>query len=381
MNTLFRLLMAMFGSSALVLGLLAGIFSSAAKAAPPTGDTVASGTMLAENACGEEDEWEDEEEEVDAFGGIAHTTFYMIEKVTLDPAAPKAGDKVKVSASLKLSSDEEENKVVSAKVFHRAGGNTTSADLTITMSGDEGEMATLNGEITAGAGKNQVWLSVKDMYGNVTTEGPALEGGFPSKADGLLVGGSDIDNAEDIVPDDMDLLDVKVGYDDKYFYSYFKVQGAISGGSIDPPNVNIYGTKVTNPDVDEGEGLLIGKILAALPLAKELLENEEIIKKIQEANVPIPFDKLKEGFGLLDLQKIMENPEEGFKIGIGEKVVRNGSEFYGAIPLEFFGEHPSGILRAISLGIANASIEALVPIPYNCTHFTQLYMRTHDFDA
>ncbi len=373
MNTLLRPWMALFGSSALLLGLMGGLLSTIATI--PAAHAVASGTMLAENACGEEDDWEEEGEEVDAFGGIAHTTFYMIEKVTLDPAAPKAGDKVKVSASLKLSSDEEENKVVMAKVFHRAGGKTTSADMTITMSGDEGEVAMLNGEITAAGGKNQVWLSVKDMYGNVTTEGPAVSGEFPPTADGLLAGGSDIDNPEDIVPNDMDILDIKVGYDANYFYSYFKVQGEISGGSMDPPSIHLYGTKVTNPDVDEGEGLLIGKVLAHAPLAPVIAE--KFADKLKENTIDIEIPE----FAIMDLQKLMEDPKSGFKIGVGEKMHKKGGEFFGAIPLEIFGDNPSGILRTISIGIANASVEALVPIPYNCSHFTQLYRRTHDFDA
>ncbi len=317
------------------------------------------------------------EEEEDAFGGIAHTTFYMIKEVTMDPAAPKAGQKVKVMAKLALSSDEEENSVKAATVFHRAGAANTSASMKITMGGTGGSEATLEGEITAAAGKNQVWLSIKDQYGNITTEGPAIAGAFPPKAADMLPGGSDIDNPADIVPDDMDIVETAVAYDDKYLYTYFKVQGKISGGTIDPPQVNIYGTKVTNPDVDEGEGLLIGKVLGHAPLAPEIAKKFE--KQLKENNIDIPFESLN--LAILDLQKLMEDPKSGFKIGVGEKLQTNGGELFGAMPLEIFGENKSGILRAISLGIANASVEALVPIPYNCSHFTQLYRRTHDFDG
>lgn len=361
MNTLFKRL----GITALAA--MALYSASMTQRAAFAADTKpVAGPMIAEGEAVEED----------AFGGIAHTTFYHIKSVKLDPPAPKAGQKAKVTAVLELASDEEENSIKDAKVYVTSGGKNVGSPLKVAMSGEGGKKATLTGEITAGKGKNQVWVWAKDMYGNVSTQAPKMDGTWPPKKEQMIPGGSDIDNASDIVPDDMDVLDTAVGHDDKYFYTYFKVQGKISGGSVDEPvSIHLYGTKMSNPDVEEGEGLLIGKVIAHAPLAPVIAEKFK--DKLKEAGIDIQIPE----FAILDLQKVMEDPKSGFKMGVGEKMHKKDGEFYGAVPLDFLGKNPSTIIRSISLGIANASVEALVPIPYNCSHFTILHRATVDFNG
>lgn len=319
---------------------------------------------------------EDAPVEEDAFGGIAHTTLYNIAGVTLSPAK-KAGDKVQVTADVVLASDEEENKVVEAKVFSMVGDKVTSAPLTIAMSGEGGKNAKLTGEIVAAKGKNMVYVWIKDMYGNVTTEAPKMTvKTFPPNVDQLTPGGGDINNAADIVPDDLDILDTKVGYDDKFFYTYFKVQGNITGGTMDPPFIHVYGTKMSNPDVEESEGLLIGKVLAHAPLAPTIAQKFK--KQLEDNHIDLPLEKLN--FAILDLQKLMEDPKSALKFGVGEEFKSDGGTFIGKIPLEVLGNMPKKTVRAISIDIAMQSLEAFVPIPINCAHFTQLQMQTHDFN-
>ncbi|PIU67750.1 MAG: hypothetical protein COS84_03710, partial [Armatimonadetes bacterium CG07_land_8_20_14_0_80_40_9] len=103
------------------------------------------------------------------------------------------------------------------------------------------------------------YISVKDVFGNVSTEMPFKTSRAEVKKQ-LVQGAKDIDNSEDIVKDDLDILDTKMGYDDEYVYLSFTVQGKISGGTLDPPYIHLQGAKLTNPDVDEGEGLMVGKL-------------------------------------------------------------------------------------------------------------------------
>ena len=306
------------------------------------------------------------QEEEDAFGGLMHTSFPAIEEVTL-PSPPQPKKPTVVSAKITISTEEEETSIASAQLGYSIDGKEWKY---VEMKVREGDIYTA--EIPGFPAGTEVtyYISVKDVFGNVSTEMPFKTSRAEVKKQ-LVQGAKDIDNSEDIVKDDLDILDTKVGYDDEYVYLSFTVQGKISGGTLDPPYIHLQGAKFTNPDVDEGEGLMVGKLLAYAPLALE------IGKKLgaeKELGFPIP------EFGLLDIQKLIGGKtEEGLVKEAEVEVKVEGDAFYARLKRKALGENPSGCLRVIFVTIANASIDNFAPIPMNCSPYTTIYLRAHTY--
>ena len=307
------------------------------------------------------------QEEEDAFGGLMHTSFPAISEVTTLPSPPQPKKPTVVSAKITISTEEEETSIASAQLGYSIDGKEWKY---VEMKVREGDIYTA--EIPGFPAGTEVtyYISVKDVFGNVSTEMPFKTSRAEVKKQ-LVQGAKDIDNSEDIVKDDLDILDTKVGYDDEYVYLSFTVQGKISGGTLDPPYIHLQGAKLTNPDVDEGEGLMVGKLLAYAPLALE------IGKKLgaeKELGFPIP------EFGLLDIQKLIGGKtEEGLVKEAEVEVKVEGDAFYARLKRKALGENPSGCLRVIFVTIANASIDNFAPIPMNCSPYTTIYLRAHTY--
>jgi len=306
------------------------------------------------------------QEEEDAFGGLMHTSFPAIEEVTL-PSPPQPKKPTVVSAKITISTEEEETSIASAQLGYSIDGKEWKY---VEMKVREGDIYTA--EIPGFPAGTEVtyYISVKDVFGNVSTEMP-FKTSWAEVKKKLVQGAKDIDNSEDIVKDDLDILDTKMGYDDEYVYLSFTVQGKISGGTLDPPYIHLQGAKLTNHDVDEGEGLMVGKLLAYAPLALE------IGKKLgaeKELGFPIP------EFGLLDIQKLIGGKtEEGLVKEAEVEVKVEGDAFYARLKRKALGENPSGCLRVIFVTIANASIDNFAPIPMNCSPYTTIYLRAHTY--
>ncbi len=82
-----------------------------------------------------------------------------------------------------------------------------------------------------------------------------------------------IDDEEDEIPDDFDILDHRIGYDENYFYIDIAVQGKISQGTMNPTDLHAYvGVIIDEDKVGSGtdiEQLLdAGGVLVHAPLAE-----------------------------------------------------------------------------------------------------------------
>ncbi|HOO56360.1 MAG TPA: hypothetical protein PLN69_06030 [bacterium] len=66
------------------------------------------------------------------------------------------------------------------------------------------------------------------------------------------------------IGDDYDIVDFRVGYDDRFLYVDIAVQKSISPGSITPISLNSYSVMIFNPEIREiaGEGLPYGGVMA-----------------------------------------------------------------------------------------------------------------------
>ncbi|MEW5946394.1 MAG: hypothetical protein AB1742_09360 [bacterium] len=315
----------------------------------------------------EEEEWEEEE---DAFGGIMHTSLPMISDVTFTPAQPEAGQPVTVSCKVVMSEQEEEEATVKSVQAGYTSDGKTIKYVDLAPAGEDVYSGTIPGQ-PAGA-EVTFFIRAVDTTRNVATEIP-FKTTWPASKANMVPGAVDIDNSEDIVPDDLDYMDTYFGYDDENLYVGFHVQGNVTGGTMDPPYIQVYGAKFTNPDTDQGEGLMVGKLVIYVPMGKELAE------KFKEELDKVGFKFPESRMGVIDIQKIMSNPKEGYVEAAAPEGKADGGFFVGRFKKVALGDNPSGYVRGIFLTAANASLDSFMPIPLNATPYTQLYFRSNGY--
>jgi len=316
------------------------------------------------------DDWEEEEEEEDAFGNIMETTFSTIEST-------EAGAPLMFKTKINLHDEEEEATISEVYMGYSVDGGAVQE---VKMSDNGGGVFSANILSPKKGSKIKYFYRVIDSNNNTTT------GALPGQ-DNMVAGVDDTDNSEDIVGDNADLLGLSVGYDDTYLYVNFDVQGEIDGGTIDPPYIQLYGIKITNPDTEQGEGLMVGKLWVYLPLAKDeavqekfmpmlLEQGQEYIEKIGQENI----DRVMEtGMMVLDIQKLMGgNIMEGLLFKAEPEATIDGGKLMGKVKRAALGDNPSGYLRIITLTAANASIDSFMPIPLNCSNFITLYTSNYE---
>lgn len=322
------------------------------------------------------DDWDDEGEEEDAFGNIMETTFATVDELAASDAA--AGADVTVTAKITLEDEEEEATISSVVLSYSVNGGAVSS-VDMADNGDGSYAGTIPGQ--ASGAKVDYYVTVTDSNGNVTT-------GAIAGAANTVAAVPDMDNSEDIVGDDTDILNLSAGYDDTYLYVNFDVQGSIVGGTLDPPYIQLYGVKITNPDTEQGEGLMVGKLWVYLPLAKDkevqdkflpllMDQGQEYIEKIGKDKI----DRVMEtGMLVLDIQKLMGgNIMDGLLFDAEPSADTEGGKFMGKIKRAPLGENPSGLLRVIVLTAANASIDSFMPIPLNCSNFITIDTKANSY--
>lgn len=338
-------------------------------------------SFAAEAAAEDEwDEWGEEEEEEDAFGNIMQTTFATIDKV--DFAAPAAGAPCSVTAKITFVDEDEEAKVTAVKLIYFLNGALDKPNSVDMAAGADGSYTGSIPGQPAGTNVDFI-IRVEDSNANVTSQAVAS-----SKY--LIDSIPDMDNSQDIVGDDADILGVSAGYDSDYLYINFNVQGKISGGTVDPPYIQLYGIKITNPDTEQGEGLMVGKLWINLPLAKDQAVQNKFLPMLFEQGgdyvEKIGKDKIdrvmQTGMLVLDIQKLMGgNIMDGILFSAEPEGTSDGGNFVGKIKRAPLGDNPSGYLRIIVLTAANASIDSFMPIPLNCSNFLTLYTSGQKYTA
>ncbi len=350
-------------SKALYAALLAAFFGFGASVLPMN----MGGSLFTTPAIAEDDE--------DPFANLMETTFVSVDKV--DFAAPAAGAAAKVTATLSLLDEEEISKIDTVKLVYSVnGGDAASVDMT-------GDGKTYTAEIPgqAAGAKVEFYIQAMDALKNVTT------GAFSSSTK-FVEGVADMDNSPDLVPDDTDILGISANYDKDYIYVNFDVQGKVNGGSIEPPNIVLYGIKITDPQVDTTEGLMVGKLWAYLPLATDKAVQEKFLPMLTQAGgevlnqVDPDGSRLKKvmetGMLVLDIQKLMGGDiPSGLLFSADPEAKVDGNKFMGKIKRAAFADAKS--LRFIILTASNGSIDSLMPTPLNCSNFLTLDMTNYSY--
>lgn len=322
----------------------------------------------------------------DPFGNIMHTSYIKIKSV--DFAAPSANALAKVTVKTEIIGGEDEDVipfVESGKVTYITGGDLQtrkSVDMSCVVGSCSGNIPGL-----AAGVKVTFAVSLVDSNGNTTTEGLPMASPDDA-ANALLSGVPDVDNSDDIFPADMDLINLSAGFDKDRVYVSYSVDGNVSGGTIDPAYIQLYGIKVSNPDIEQNEGLMVGKLWVYIPLSKDksvqdkfmplLLQQKETIDKIGKDEIQNVMDT---GLLVLDIGKLLGgNIQEGLLFSAKpEGKVVNNNMFIGSILRNALGDNPSGFVRIITLTAANGSLDSFMPIPLNCSHYLNLYFTNHEY--
>lgn len=325
------------------------------------------------------------QDEEDAFGNIMNTGYAKIGDVTFSAPAAGAACAVTAKVTLEGAEDFDNLKVKSVKLSYILNGDRkTLQSVDMTGSGDT-YTASIAGQ--AAGSKVAFFVTVTDTLGNVSSEALPVDATSDVFAQ-LVAGVPDMDNSPDIVADSADILGTFIGYDKDNVYAAYQLQGAMTGGTLDPPYVQLYGIKFSNPDIETGEGLMVGKLWIYLPLTKEQAGKDIINKLLSQAKDYL--DKLPKGAvdnvissGMLvvDIGKLVAGQwMEGLLFTSSPKQLSGPDKtFVGSLNRSALGDNPSGFYRMIVLTAANASIDSFMPIPLNCSHFMQIYTRDHEY--
>ncbi|MEW6203155.1 MAG: hypothetical protein AB1546_14345 [bacterium] len=314
----------------------------------------------------------------DAFGNILQTSIAKIDSVEF--TAPAANAPCKVTAKITIIDEDEEASLTAVMLTYYINGDPKGT--TIPMKEASG---VYTAEIPGKPSGTKVDFIIRaeDSNKNVTSQAVAT-------ANFAVAAIPDVDNPADIVGDDMDILGFSAGYDDTYLYVNYDVQGKISGGTIEPPDINAYGIKVSNPDIDQGEGVTAGKLWVSVPLAKEKVVNEKIMSLLSEIISAKEFleeigmdkvERMKQsGMLVMDLSKLIGGKMTEWLLYNAEPDgVVDGGKFTGKINRAVFGENKTGYYRILVVTVKNQSLDLFMPIPLNCSNYLTLYTDSQSY--
>lgn len=323
--------------------------------------------------------------EEDTFDNINHTGLEKFNSVTF--TQPAAGATCTVTADIIMVGyeDEEVEPVFEAHLIYSVNsGPETSVSMVKKIT--NGDVWTA--EIPAQAPGTNVRFHIRatDNFGNTTS------GAEPS-AGRIAEAVPDMDNSSDLVEDDLDILEFAAGYDAEHIYVRFSVQGKISGGKLDIPYINLYGIKLSNPDIEANEGLVVGNMWMIIPQLS--LTPERIFQRPLER-----IRKFVSGYNKYDPQKEIDKITStgmiAFNIGKamgeydnwGKSLLLDaepdgkikGGEFAGYINRSIIGNNPSGLIRLILMTAGNYDLDHLrVPDLRNCSHYLNLYLSDYSY--
>lgn len=285
-----------------------------------------------------------------------------------------------ISVSAKVANDLEKTDDMTEAVWVLYSTNEGKKWERANLTPDAKDDTLWRGEIpvnTPGA-KVIYYLQAVDSAGNKTSEMPGMNTVWPpNEVDNLFPvlcdAGTDRDDDVKQVIDDLDILQLAAGYDDKYIYGKLTVQGKIDGGKLTPSvQVNAYLVGCFN--IDKGEDILKATGLVNIPLASQF-----------------PKDTL-DGFGITKMPAMIDAravqtkkaiPEE--EGGAEAEVV--GNSMYFRFLRSVLGENKSGQLKFLSITghSTTTDISQLMSgtglVPGDASTYLYVYLRNNTFEV
>lgn len=303
----------------------------------------------------------------------------LIGKVTISPKEPKANEDVQVVAEIANDVARSDEETTEAYLLYSIDDGKTWEEVEMEKEGDKNWKGTIPAQI-AGI-KVMFYVRGIDTTGNIATEMPGLNTVWPPTKDAsplLCSSLSDPDTETKSLPDDMDITDLSIGYDDKSIYGALKVQGKISPGTMSPTWIQLYALPIINPD--KGEDL--DKLMDAGVI---LVRSELIVGAfgglIGLTKPDFVIDKNIVGADMKSPGKPVDDKESGLSVVIEEGV------FYFKINRSFAAlkDNKSGRLKMVAL---SGAITALDISAFtggggigggNITRFLNVYLRSNSY--
>lgn len=296
----------------------------------------------------------------------ASMMFYVtpeISNVNLTPPAPKPNAPVVISASIFNNPDLTDISVTqsAALAYSVDSGKTWQPDIPM-QKDSAGKVWSAAIPKQKKGTKVQYFIKAADNTGNFAIEIP------PSAVldeNALTQVAADADDPKDWVPDDIDILNLSVGYNADKIIVRLKVNGRFSNKGKEDNMIHAYAVPLINPDIPTTFDLLTAKALVYAP-AMQFMGAEP--------------------FGLYSLQAFMGGKiVDALVKDAGVKIMRDIEKSPDTITFEFsrtaLGSNPSASFKVGALTLGFADIKELSTTPWDATTYTMVYMRSHEYEV
>lgn len=276
-----------------------------------------------------------------------------ISSVKIIPKKPTSKDTIKISAE--IFNDEkltDISRTMEAKIFYSLNGGGTYQEVNMVQNKKRWE-----GKIPPQKSEQEIifYLWAKDNVENVAVEIPRKVSSFPPKDGEMSASLVEEEEVEGWVPEDLDIKELRVGYDEENIYLKLKVKREIK--------------KITN------NGITCAYLIPVLNMdisPDNLLQANAVVYSLA-----LPSLLGIEAAGVYNLQKLMslsEKKSEG-KVEIHRTKKNEPGVIYFKVERSAFGGNKSGSFKfgAATLGIAN--ITSPETAPRDATSYILVYFR------
>jgi hypothetical protein len=271
------------------------------------------------------------------------------------PDAPREGQAVRVTAVVRPNTLAASMPVARVTLSYSLDGAATWT--TVDMLRDDRDEQVYIADLPAAKQGAAVryYVSAYDVAGSLSSEMPGYVAGFPQQATNML-SVTDENASDDAILPDVDVLALRVGYDEQSFYVQAEVEGKPGKGNMVGQGAYMYLIPVLNQDKAVGIGDFMNMdILAYAPMMGQMLGfGESGLFRISE---------------VMETKKSIEGADVKFKKGPNSLNFR----FNRAA----VGDMPSGRVEFGLLTMAATSLDSMYP--QEASPFITAYLRTHEY--
>lgn len=303
----------------------------------------------------------------------------LIGKVTISPKEPQANEDVQVVAEIANDVARSDAETTEAYLLYSCDDGKNWVEVEMEKEDDKNWKGTIPAQI-AGT-KVAFYVRGIDETGNIATEMPGINTIWPPTKDAKPLLGkslSDPDTETKLLPNDMDITDLSIGYDDKSIYGALKVQGKISPGTMSPTWMQVYAIPIINPDKGESLKELID---AGIIVVRSELIVGAFGGLIGLTKPDFVIDKRIVGPDMKSPGKPVDEKESGLSVVIEEGVFYfKINRFFSALK-----DNKSGRLKVVALAGAATAMDLSAFTAGggigggNITRFLNVYLRSNSY--
>jgi hypothetical protein len=279
----------------------------------------------------------------------------LIERVSHSPSNPGAGCRVKVSAVARPDNLKASLPVARAKLFYSVDGSAWQGVEMARGDADPDYFFAYLPPQKAGA-EVSYYIEATDTAGNKTSEMPGPAGSAPGGASNF-VGVDDSETEDYVVPKDIDIVRLEVGYDQESLLVRLRTAGKPGKGDAAGRGAFFYFMPILNPESGGGgmAELFNTPLLAYAPLLSSYLGVEPqglfLLSSLLETKKPIP--------------------------GADVKLRRGDNDLLFRFNRAALGPNASGEYKIMAMTAAVKTLDGL--LPWEASPYLTFVMRNHKY--